>query len=148
MLHIYGNNTSYSALKAEESIGKTLYDIYPYMPEGGFVVMRAMNQRRPILNEYHNFMVNGKRKCTVNSGFPLISGGRLIGGIVFSVELKLEHSVGKKQLLQAQYRFEMCIRDSMGYAGSNSRCIYQGILRDLAIFRTVFVIDYLLVLVC
>lgn len=106
VLHIYGNNTSYSALKAEESIGKTLYDIYPYMPEGGFVVMRAMNQRRPILNEYHNFMVNGKRKCTVNSGFPLISGGRLIGGIVFSVELKLEHSVGKKQLLQAQYRFE------------------------------------------
>lgn len=98
-------NDSINMLKTENAIGRSIYELYPYFSREDFTVFRAMDQKKPILNECQLFQVNGEEKNTMNSAFPLINDSGVVGGMVISIELPRNPTKKKKDKATAKYSF-------------------------------------------
>lgn len=98
-------NDSINMLKTENAIGRSIYELYPYFSREDFTVFRAMDQKKPILNECQLFQVNGEDKSTMNSAFPLMNDSGVVGGMVISIELPRNPLKKKKDKSTAKYSF-------------------------------------------
>ena len=103
-------------------VGRSLLELYPYFEEQEPTVFKAMKARRAILNEYQLLTIDGRVKKALNSAFPLISNGKVIGGLVVSIELddKIEDRRKKKNLL-SRYSFDDIITEDEAFNQALSR---------------------------
>lgn len=99
-------NDNINMLKSENVIGRSIFEMYPFFKREDFTVFRAMDARKPILNEFQSFQVLGVNKSAMNSAFPLANDSGVVGCIVISVELPRPHSKMKKNKLTAKYGFQ------------------------------------------
>ena len=106
-------NDNINMLKTENVIGRSIYELYPFFKREDFTVFRAMDTRKPILNQYQSFQVLGVDKSAINSAFPLINDTGVVGGIVISIELPRTASKIKKNKLTAKYSFRDIITQNI-----------------------------------
>ncbi|NLK63828.1 MAG: sigma 54-interacting transcriptional regulator [Tissierellia bacterium] len=93
-------------LKKENVIGRSIFELYPFFTRKDFTVFKAMDRKEPILNEYQNFSVEGRKMNCINNAFPLINETGVIGGIVISVELSSKSEKRKIKKATSRYAFE------------------------------------------
>lgn len=86
---LYGNKKSeeLEEYDSEEFKGKHILEIYDLNEEFS-TVLTILRTQKPIINRCDIFKVrSGKKLTTINTGYPIIIGGKLYGAIVFEGDI-------------------------------------------------------------
>lgn len=98
-------NDNINMLKRENAVGHSIFELYPFFQRQDFTIFKAMDLKKPILNEYQSFTVDGQSRQAVNSAYPLINETGVVGGIVISTELPRRSGERRRAPLRASYSF-------------------------------------------
>lgn len=110
-------NDKINMIRGEDAIGRNMSELYPFFKRNEFTTFRAMDQKKPILNELQLFEVDGKPRRAINSSYPLINETGVIGCMTFSVELG--ENVGRKIKSEAaKYDFSDIITQNISFRRS------------------------------
>lgn len=71
--------------KLKDSI--TIFEMYPFIEPDEFTVIKCMKTKTPLINEIQYYNFYGKKKCSINSAYPLMTGDKLLGGIVLTTDI-------------------------------------------------------------
>ena len=87
VLYYQDYNDQINMIRDEEAVGRSIYELYPFFKRDDFTTFRAIDQKKPILNELQLFEVNGVPRKSLNSSYPLINETGVLGCMTLSVEL-------------------------------------------------------------
>ena len=111
-------NDQINMIRDEAAVGRSIFELYPFFKREDFTVFRAIDEKRPILNELQMFEVNGTPKKSLNSAYPLISETGLVGAMVLSIELESTPKQKKRSLLTSKYNFDNIITQNAAFLKS------------------------------
>ena len=90
VVYINRISRSLSGLEEMKLDGKHLMDLYPSLDESYSTTLTTLRTRKPVYYRFDNYQnLNGKRIITVNTGYPLFSGKRLIGAVVYEQDVAI-----------------------------------------------------------
>ena len=108
-------NDNLNMLKKENVIGKSIFELYPYFNREDFTVFKAIDQKKPILNEYQSFTVNNIKRNCLNSAFPLINDSGVVGCIIISIELTSKQNKKREKRITSKYSFDDIITKNIEF---------------------------------
>lgn len=111
-------NDQINMIRDEAAVGRSIFDLYPFFKREDFTVFRAIDEKRPILNELQMFEVNGVPKKAMNSAYPLINETGLVGAMVLSIELDSTPKQKKRSHLTSKYNFDNIITQNAAFLES------------------------------
>lgn len=111
-------NDQINMVRDEVAVGRPIYDLYPFFNREDFTIFRAIDEKRPILNELQMFEVNGVPKKALNSAYPLINETGIMGAIVLSIELDNTSKRQKRSQLTSKYNFDDIITQNAAFRAS------------------------------
>lgn len=111
-------NDQINMMRDEEAIGRTIFDLYPFFKREDFTVFKAIDKKRPILNEIQFFELNGVPKKSINSAYPLTNETGVIGCMVLSVEIGENSQRKKRSKITSKYDFEDIITQNSAFLES------------------------------
>ncbi len=89
-------------LEAESVIGKHLLEVFPDWTKENSTLLMAMTYERPIQKQMQNYLnLKGKKITTMNTTFPILSDGILIGAVEIAKNLTSMNSMSD-QILELQ----------------------------------------------
>lgn len=89
-------------LEAESVIGKHLLEVFPDWTKENSTLLMAMSYERPIQKQMQNYLnLKGKKITTMNTTFPILSDGVLIGAVEIAKNLTSMNSMSD-QILELQ----------------------------------------------
>ena len=59
VLYYQDYNDQINMIRDEDAIGRSIFELYPFFTRDDFTTFRAIDQKKPILNELQLFEVNG-----------------------------------------------------------------------------------------
>ena len=118
VLYYQDYNDQINMIRDEEAVGRSIYELYPFFKREDFTTFRAIDQKKPILNELQLFEVNGVPKKSLNSSYPLINETGVLGCMTLSVELTDNSHRQKKMRLLSKYNFEDIITQNRKFKES------------------------------
>lgn len=75
-------------LEPSEVVGRHLLEVFPSLTEETSTLLKVLRTRRPILNQQQTFTnYKGHRVTTVNSSYPILVDGRLVGALEVSKDI-------------------------------------------------------------
>ncbi len=81
-------------LQNDKKENMTIFEMYPFIDPDDFSVIKCMRTRTPRINELQHYDFYGKKKTSINTAYPLISGDKLIGGLVVTTDIsKAEYPI-------------------------------------------------------
>jgi arginine utilization regulatory protein len=91
-------------LKKDDVLGRKLLDVFPSLSESTSTLLRALEEKAPIIDRYQTYMNKGGHKiATLNSTIPLMSGSGIIGALEISKDYTgLKSMYEKISLLQQE----------------------------------------------
>ncbi|OZU87640.1 hypothetical protein CIL03_16260 [Virgibacillus indicus] len=77
----YANKASNSiGLNNEKIIGKSIFDLFPYLNKDNSTFMQIFESKQPIIEKQQTFSTyRGEKKTTITSTYPLFQDGKVIG---------------------------------------------------------------------
>ena len=99
VLYYQDYNDQINMIRDEDAIGRSIFELYPFFTRDDFTTFRAIDQKKPILNELQLFEVNGTPRKSLNSSYPLINETGVLGCMTLSVELTSNSHRQKKNSL-------------------------------------------------
>ncbi|MEY8368296.1 sigma 54-interacting transcriptional regulator [Anaerovoracaceae bacterium 42-11] len=111
-------NDQINMLKSEKAIGRSVFDLYPFFKREDFTLFKAIDTKRPVVNELQQFEVNGVPKKALNSAYPLMNECGIIGCLVMSVELDNKQGKRKHSAVTAKYNFSDIITQNKKFLAS------------------------------
>ena len=118
VLYYQDYNDQINMIRNEDAVGRSIYELYPFFKRDDFTTFRAIDQKKPILNELQLFEVNGVPKKSLNSSYPLINEAGVLGCMTISVELTDNSHRQKKLRLLSKYNFEDIITQNRKFKES------------------------------
>ena len=118
VLYYQDYNDQINMIRDEEAVGRSIYELYPFFKRDDFTTFRAIDQKKPILNELQLFEVNGVPRKSLNSSYPLINETGVLGCMTLSVELTDNSHRQKKMRLLSKYNFEDIITQNRKFKES------------------------------
>lgn len=118
VLYYEDYNDEINMVRYENAIGRSVFELYPFLKREDFTLFRAMDTKRVIANELQQFEVNGIAKKALNSAYPLINETGVIGGIVMSVELNNKPGRKKKLPFSSKYNFDDIMTQNKAFKSS------------------------------
>lgn len=112
------HNDQINMMKSEKAIGKSVFDLYPFFKREDFTLFKAIDTKRPVVNELQQFEVNGIPKKALNSAYPLMNECGIIGCLVMSVELDNKQGKRKRPSVTAKYNFSDIITQNEAFLSS------------------------------
>ncbi|MDW7669993.1 MAG: sigma 54-interacting transcriptional regulator, partial [Bacillota bacterium] len=106
----YNNfNDKINKLNSEETIGKKIDEVYPWVNENT-PIFKVMKKKQPILNKVFQISIDGKEGVTaINSAYPLINDKGIIGAVGLSYVTNFSNksnSTKKQSSFSSIYTFE------------------------------------------
>ncbi len=81
-------NDNISSLKnVPNIIGRTIFELYPFIKEDEFTVIKSIKLKKPIFNEYQTYIIDGVQRQSINSAYPLLNENGVIGAISLTNEI-------------------------------------------------------------
>lgn len=117
------HNDQINMMKSEKAIGKSVFDLYPFFKREDFTLFKAIDTKRPVVNEMQQFEVNGIPKKALNSAYPLMNEHGIIGCLVMSVELDNKQGKRKRPSVTAKYNFSDIITQNEAFLSSFEKLI-------------------------
>lgn len=121
VLYYEDYNDQINALRHENVIGRSVFELYPFFKREDFTLFKAIDTKKVIINEYQEFVVNGVQKRALNSAYPLINETGVLGGMVLTVELDASSNHKIRKASQAKYNFENIITQDANFLLSFDR---------------------------
>ena len=59
VLYYQDYNDQINMIRDEDAVGRSIFELYPFFTRDDFTTFRAIDQKKPILNELQLFEVNG-----------------------------------------------------------------------------------------
>ncbi|MEG2483728.1 MAG: sigma 54-interacting transcriptional regulator [Lachnospiraceae bacterium] len=118
ILYYEDYNDEINMVRYENAIGRSVFELYPFLKREDFTLFRAMDTKSIIVNELQQFEVNGSPKRSLNSAYPLINETGVIGGFVMSVELNTKSSKKKRIPFSAKYNFDDILTQNIAFRES------------------------------
>lgn len=83
---VYNNAMSeIEGIEEDMVVGKYLMDVYPEWTREISTILTVLNTREPIINREQMYLnYNGEKITTINSTYPIIRGGNIVGAIEIS----------------------------------------------------------------
>lgn len=111
-------NDQINMMRDKEAVGRPIFELYPFFKREDFTIFKAIDQKRPILNELQLFEVNGVPKRSLNSAYPLKNETGVVGAIVLSIELDDTPKQRKRPYLTSKYNFDNIITQNKAFQRS------------------------------
>lgn len=118
VLYYQDYNDRINMIRDENAVGRSIFELYPFFTREDFTTFRAIDQKKPILNELQLFEVNGVPKKSLNSSYPLINESGVLGCITLSIELTDNGHREKKLRFLSKYNFEDIITQNAKFKES------------------------------
>ena len=118
VLYYQDYNDQINMIRDEDAIGRSIFELYPFFTRDDFTTFRAIDQKKPILNELQLFEVNGTPRKSLNSSYPLINETGVLGCMTLSVELTSNSHRQKKIRLLSKYNFDDIITQNKHFKES------------------------------
>ena len=114
-------NDEINMLRHENVIGKSIFQLYPFFRREDFIVFKAIDTKKVIVNQPQQFEVNGQPHKALTSAYPLINETGVIGGLVMSRELKNISGRRTSVTMSAKYNFSDIITQNITFQASFER---------------------------
>lgn len=118
ILYYQDYNDRINMIRDENAVGRSIFELYPFFTRDDFTTFRAIDQKKPILNELQLFEVNGVPKKSLNSSYPLINESGVLGCITLSIELTDNGHREKKLRFLSKYNFDDIITQNAKFKES------------------------------
>ena len=114
-------NDEINMLRHENVIGKSIFQLYPFFRREDFIIFKAIDTKKVIVNQFQEFEVNGQLHKALTSAYPLINEAGVIGGMVMSRELKNISGRRTSVTMSAKYNFSDIITQNIEFLASFER---------------------------